>query len=189
MSFSAARLYLDPQCGVSFWYPADWRRFELPDNPHSRGMFGIDERNGVILEVYELEDDDGTPLEVTADDLPDLDEHLRGAILALPDAQLLVETPVERRHSRGFEKLYTFRQGEQTWKKRGLFLFAGCRQVNLLAQVDSLERFDQLYHEFDVIFGQLDPQPPRSRRTDRSARRSRSAAEARGTPAGRAGSG
>lgn len=152
----------DPHWGFQFLYPEGWHRFAFSDGREGV-LYAPRPENwstGLGVEVKEL------GVEVTKEDLPDLEAGFREGLQALPGSQVAwllhwqVEPPII------LEAKYTFREGEATRQRRSRLVYAGQRQFHVFAQGATPTEFEQwrpllyaMLMSFGVAKGQPTTQP------------------------------
>ena len=129
----------DEKWGCQFLYPEGWYRFSFDD-----GREGVlyaphpdDWATGFGVAVQDL------GIEVTREDLPDLEAGFREGLATLPGCQVawLLHWQVEP--SIILEAKCTFREGQATRQRRSRLVYAGTRQFHVFAQGATPKEFEQ----------------------------------------------
>ncbi|MBI2942481.1 MAG: hypothetical protein HYY04_18790 [Chloroflexi bacterium] len=149
----------DARWGYQFLYPDGWRRLAFAD-----GREGVlyaprpdDWSTGFAVEATDL------GIEVTGEDLPDLEAGFRQGLQSLPDGQVawLLHWPTGR--SLVLEAQCTFREGETTRQRRSRLVYCGRRQYHVFVQGATPEDFSRwrpLLYVMLMSFGVVPDQPP-----------------------------
>ncbi len=135
--FEGLVLCQDKKWMYSFWYPKGWHRYELSEG---RGVLcsPMDEEPTTFfsVEVQQL------PISVTSDDLPVLREGVEEGLTRLPE--LAIESASESVGERmiTFERVFTFRDGSTTRKRRIRLIYDGDRLYSLMSQGATVEDYE-----------------------------------------------
>jgi|YNPNPStandDraft_1061719.scaffolds.fasta_scaffold14280_7 hypothetical protein len=120
----------DPRWGYQFLYPEGWHRFTFSDGREGvlYAPSATDWTTNFSVEIRDL------GVEVTGEDLPDLEAGFREGLRSLPDCQIAwllhwrTEPPII------LEAKYTFREGTVTRQRRSRLVYVGTRQFHVLVQ-------------------------------------------------------
>jgi hypothetical protein len=134
----AFKSHADEKWGYQFFYPEGWHRFTFADD-----------REGVL---YSPQPDawatsfgvevKGLAVEVTKEDLPDLEEGFRQGIAALPECQVTWFVHQQVEPTIIVEAKYTFREDDATRQRRARLVYSGARQFHVFAQGATAEEYE-----------------------------------------------
>ena len=135
--FTGVSTYLDPLGRFSFRYPTDWHRFAL------EGREGVmfapnpeDLQTAFTAWVTALEHG------VVAEDLENLRHGVREGLAQLPDCQVEHESEVVLGNLIKFERVYAFRDGDATRKRKVWLVYADTWLIVLTWQGANPEAYD-----------------------------------------------
>jgi hypothetical protein len=130
--------HVDGKWGYQFLYPESWHRFAFTDDREGV-LYGPKPDNWATSFGVEAK---GLAVEVTKEDLPDLEEGFRQGLASLPECQVtwLVHQQVEPAII--VEAKYIFREDEATRQRRARLVYAGARQFHVFAQGATTEEYE-----------------------------------------------
>lgn len=128
----------DEEWGYQFIYPEGWYRFALNDGREGvvYGPQPNDWETSFGVEVKDL------AIEVTKEDLPDLEEGFRQGIASLPGCRVTWFVHQQLEPSIILEAKYTLREGKTTRQRRARLMYAGRRQFHVFAQGATPEEYE-----------------------------------------------
>ena len=117
--FYGVRTYTEPNNRYSFRYPTGWHEFALEDGREGV-MFSPEAENPTTwFSVWSQQ----LPESIVAEDLDDLREGVDEGLASLPECNVEHATDQALENLIKFERIYTFREGEATRKRKVWLLY------------------------------------------------------------------
>lgn len=143
MSAVDLKYYRDPRHGFSMVYPDPWYAFELETQ---EGRLFSEKRDDfgtcISVEITPL------PTEVTAADLPVLQEAFLKGLRGAPGAEIVREDAYDVGWAVGVEAVYLFDEGRERRKRWVRVLYKGTHQYRLVAQGRNEAEYERWLDEF-----------------------------------------
>ena len=137
--FEGLVLCQDKKWMYFFWYPKGWHRYDLGEGREGVLCSPMDGEPTTFfaVEVWQL------PVGVTADDLDTLREGVEEGLASLPGLE--IELADESVGSRliTFERVFTFRDGSVTRKRRIRLIYDDNRLYSLMSQGATVEEYER----------------------------------------------